>query len=275
MKRLRILLGTDGLKVLDRICALLEPHHKMVGIAFDGSSLVDAALRLAPDLVILDTAIPGLNYLEVSEQIEKVAPPIKLLFLSSRDSNVTLNQDVAAGSGGYIDLERANEDLLPALKRIQEGTVSDFSFAREIQKTQAGDGGGEPRYRVIIADDDANIRQELIQLLSVNYDLAAAVENGRKLLDMARRHQPHLVVVDISMPEMNGFEAVRRMKAEGIESKVIFLTINDSPLYVREAFSLGATGYVLKALGAEELPDAVQVVLEGGTFVSPSIGIEI
>lgn len=270
----RILLGTDRRKVLDRIRALLESHHEIVGIATNGSSLVDAAWRLTPDVVLLDMAIPGLDYVEIAERVRRLIPAITLMFLSSRDSNMTVDQAVSAGADGHIALERANEDLLPALKRIQEGNVSDFNTAREIQKAHADDEGREARYRVVIADDDANIRQELIRLLAEDYDLAAAVENGRKLVDMARRHQPHLVVVDISMPEMNGFEAVRRMKAEGIESKVIFLTINDSPLYVRQAFSLGARGYVLKALGAEELQDAMQVVLEGGTFISPSLGIE-
>jgi DNA-binding NarL/FixJ family response regulator len=130
----------------------------------------------------------------------------------------------------------------------------------------------EPRYRVILADDDANIRRELVRLLFTDYDLVA-VENGRELVETARHCKPHLVVVDISMPEMNGFEAVRQMKVDGIESKIIFLTTNGSPRYVQEAFSMGATGYVLKALSADELPDAVRVVLDGGTFVSASIGI--
>jgi two-component system response regulator DegU len=131
----------------------------------------------------------------------------------------------------------------------------------------------ERRFRVIVADDDANIRQELVHLLLPDYDLIA-VENGRELVELARYSKPELVVVDISMPEMNGFEAVRKMKSDGIESKVIFLTTNGNPLYVQEAFRLGASGYVLKAHGTEQLPKAVRVVLEGGVFISPSIRMD-
>jgi len=135
-----------------------------------------------------------------------------------------------------------------------------------------GRAGVERRYRVIVADDDEGIRQQLVQLLSEKYDLVGLAASGRELVAAALRLQPDLVIVDVSMPGMNGFEAVKQMKADGVTAKVIFFTTNGNPVYARKAFSLGASGYVLKAAGIEDLPEALRAVLAGGvTYTSPGI----
>jgi len=126
----------------------------------------------------------------------------------------------------------------------------------------------------MVADDEEPIRQVVAELLSPHYDLVGIVANGRELVEGARTLRPHLVIVDITMPDMNGFEAVSQMRSDGIAAKIVFFTANGSPIYVRKALSLGATGYVLKAVGMEELLEAVEIVLNGGTFISPCLGIE-
>jgi DNA-binding NarL/FixJ family response regulator len=128
--------------------------------------------------------------------------------------------------------------------------------------------GMSERCRVVVADDDESIRRELIRLLSKDYDVVAAVENGRELVNAVRDCKPDVAIVDVSMPVMNGFEALRQMNSDGSETKVIFCTVNGNSAYTREAFSIGAAGYVLKGLAAEELPCAIEVVLTGGRFVS-------
>lgn len=127
------------------------------------------------------------------------------------------------------------------------------------------------RHRLIIADDDPHIRREIVHLLGTDYELVAIVMDGLHLCADACMLKPHLIIADIGLPRMSGLEAVRLMRLQGVESKIIFFTTNGNPLYVRKAFSLGASGYVLKALGIEELPAAIRIVLRGGSYVSPSI----
>lgn len=129
--------------------------------------------------------------------------------------------------------------------------------------------------RVLVADDDEAMRLELLRILAEDYDLVGMVADGRQLVEMEPALKPDAVIVDISMPRMNGFEAVRLMKLAGAGSKIVFFTTNGSRAYVRKAFELGADGYVLKALGNEDLTAALQAVLNGGTFVSPRIGFDL
>jgi DNA-binding NarL/FixJ family response regulator len=127
------------------------------------------------------------------------------------------------------------------------------------------------QFRIVVADDDLGIRQVLVRLLSDDFDIVGIVSNGRELIDAVRHLKPDVVIVDIAMPELNGLDAVRKMRTDGFDTKVVFLTTNGNPLYVRTAFNLGANGYVLKALGFEELPLALHAVLGGGKFVSPAL----
>jgi DNA-binding NarL/FixJ family response regulator len=139
------------------------------------------------------------------------------------------------------------------------------------------DGSGDTghQYRIVVADDDLGIRQALGRLLSEDFDIVGIVANGRELIDVVRNQKPDVVIVDINMPELNGLDAVRTMRKAGFDTKVVFFTANGNPLYVRKAFHLGANGYVLKALGFEELPLALHAVLSGVTFVSPTIDANV
>jgi DNA-binding NarL/FixJ family response regulator len=128
------------------------------------------------------------------------------------------------------------------------------------------------RIRVIVADDDAGMRQRLSEILTADYDIVAEVENGQQLIDAVKALHPDLVVIDVTMPVLNGLEALRQIKEQGIETKAVFFTGNASPAYVRRAFQNGARGFVSKGSGIEDLPNALKAVLAGETFVSPGIG---
>ncbi|HZU45038.1 MAG TPA: response regulator transcription factor [Terriglobales bacterium] len=125
--------------------------------------------------------------------------------------------------------------------------------------------------RIVIADDHAEMLDEVRQLLENDYDIVAAVDDGAKLVDAAFEHKPDLVITDISMPVMNGFEAAAKLRGLGLKTDIIFLTVQSTPPYVRKARSLGANGYVLKVYANEQLPLAVSEVLSGGSYTSPQL----
>jgi DNA-binding NarL/FixJ family response regulator len=122
-----------------------------------------------------------------------------------------------------------------------------------------------------LADDQAAVLEEVRALLSRDYEIVAEARNGKSLVEAAQQLNPDLIISDISMPEMNGFEAAARLRALGLTTKLIFLTVQSTSAYVRKARSLGAAGYVLKVYALEQLPQAVATVLAGETYISPQL----
>jgi DNA-binding NarL/FixJ family response regulator len=124
--------------------------------------------------------------------------------------------------------------------------------------------------RIVLADDQPGMLLEASALLK-DHDIVAAVENGRILVETAQQLRPDIIITDISMPVMTGFEAAARIRELGLSSKLIFLTVQSAPAYLRRARTLGAEGYVLKTYAPEQLHEAVKAVLTGHTYVSPQL----
>jgi DNA-binding NarL/FixJ family response regulator len=131
--------------------------------------------------------------------------------------------------------------------------------------------GDVTRKRVLLADDHAAMLEEVRALLGDDYEVVGAVENGEKLVEAASALNPDVIVSDISMPVMTGFEAAARIRQLGITSRIIFLTVQSSSAYLKKARALGADGYVLKIYTNEQLPLAVASVLTGTPYFSPEL----
>jgi DNA-binding NarL/FixJ family response regulator len=117
--------------------------------------------------------------------------------------------------------------------------------------------------------------QGLAGLLEDEFDLVGSVGNGQALIDEALRLNPDVIIVDISMPVLNGLDAVRRLNQNNIGSKVVFLTMHADTRLLREAFQCGGAGYVLKQSAGEELLFALREVMAGHNYISPSIEKEL
>ncbi len=127
--------------------------------------------------------------------------------------------------------------------------------------------------RVLLVDDHAIIRQGLASLLEKQPDIevVGSVEDGRKAVDIARELAPDLVIMDISMPNLNGIDATRKIIGEMGDVKIIALSIHSSRHFVAEMLKAGASGYILKECLFDELVEAIKTVLNGGTYLSPRI----
>lgn len=113
--------------------------------------------------------------------------------------------------------------------------------------------------------------EEEQRLLQSDYQIVGSVEDGRALVEAAERLKPDVIISDISMPVMTGFEAIAKIRRSGSQAKIIFLTVQSSAPYLKKARALGAEGYVLKVYAAEQLSLAVSRVLTGSSFVSPQL----
>ncbi len=131
--------------------------------------------------------------------------------------------------------------------------------------------------KVVIADNHVIFRQGLLKLLQAAQDITVAGEagNGPETLELIAKEKPDLAILDISMPGLDGFEIYEKMKSNGIETKVIFLTVHNDTLTARKAIQSNTSGYVLKDNAFEDLLYAIRAVASGGKFISPSISDKI
>jgi DNA-binding NarL/FixJ family response regulator len=126
------------------------------------------------------------------------------------------------------------------------------------------------RPRVLVADDHQMLLDALKRVLEPRYDVVGTVSDGRELLKAAAKLQPDIIVLDIAMPQMNGLDAARHLKPAMPKLKLIFMTMNEDPDLVGEAFRAGASAFLLKQGAALELTDAIEKVLKGGSYITPS-----
>lgn len=125
--------------------------------------------------------------------------------------------------------------------------------------------------RVVVADDHAILSEGLRGLLEPEFEVQATVEDGRALVAAAEKLRPEVVVLDISMPLLNGIEAARQLKRADPGIKLVFLTMHSDVSHVREAFRAGACAYVLKRSASTELLTAIRAVLKGRSYLSPLV----
>lgn len=131
------------------------------------------------------------------------------------------------------------------------------------------------RPRILLADDHRIVAEGLRTLLEPEFELVDIVEDGRALLDAAAKLKPDVIIADISMPRLNGIEAVRQIKKVDTDVKVVFLTMHPDVTYAVSALEAGAMGYVLKHSAPSELTTAIRSALKGKVYITPLINGEI
>ncbi len=125
------------------------------------------------------------------------------------------------------------------------------------------------RIRVLLADDHEAILDRVTDLLAGECDVIGTAIDGRQALEAAMELKPDVLVLDISMPVMNGIETADRLRQAGAKTRIVFLTVHDDPDYAREALEAGALGYVVKTRIVSDLLTAINEVHAGRSFVSP------
>jgi len=128
---------------------------------------------------------------------------------------------------------------------------------------------------VVLADDHKIVLEGLKSLLEDDFELLGTVDNGRDLLDLAEKLRPDIIVADITMPQLNGIDAVLKLKKNKIRSKVILLTMHKDVTYAARAFEAGASGFVLKHSASHELISAIRAVLKGRTYITPHMAEDL
>jgi len=127
------------------------------------------------------------------------------------------------------------------------------------------------RGRLLLADDHTLVMEGFRRILESEFDIVGAVEDGKTLVSEASRLKPDVILVDISLPGLNGMEAARQIKRNLPKAKIVFLTMHADLTYLRDAMRLGASGYLVKSSAGRELLKAVRDVLAGQTYFAPEL----
>ena len=129
------------------------------------------------------------------------------------------------------------------------------------------------RIRILLADDHTVVRQGFKMILDAQADMEIVGEaaNGRQAVELAEQLRPDVVVMDVSMPELNGIEATRRLATSVPRARVVALSMHKDSVYVREILRAGARGYLLKDSGAADLVAAIHAVASGESYLSPAV----
>jgi DNA-binding NarL/FixJ family response regulator len=127
------------------------------------------------------------------------------------------------------------------------------------------------RTRVLLADDHALVLEGLSKLLQKEFDLVGTASSGAEAVEMAATLLPDVVLLDISMPGLNGIDAARQLRERVPKVKVVAVTMHNNTTYVREAMKAGMAGYVLKQSAASELATAVHAVMRNDRYITPAL----
>ena len=133
------------------------------------------------------------------------------------------------------------------------------------------------KVRIVIAEDHTILREGLRSLLSSNpiFEIVGEAEDGREAIRCVEKFKPDLILTDLSMPRMNGMEAIKEIKKESPATKVLVLTVHRAEEYILATFRAGADGYILKDSTHSELVMAVKKVLSGKHYISPEISEKV
>ncbi len=127
--------------------------------------------------------------------------------------------------------------------------------------------------RLVLADDNPEVLETLLDLLQPRYEVVGALSDGTSLLEQVSALQPDIILLDISLPDMTGFDVLRRLRKSNSSAKIIFLTVHENIDFVHAAFDLDAAGYVFKSRISSDLIEAIDATSNGGRFSSAELSL--
>jgi CheY-like chemotaxis protein len=171
----------------------------------------------------------------------------------------------SSGSGVHENEQLQHTYLAVDIAVILDGTGECSHSSRS---SMAGETQGEMKPTVVIVEDHLGCMNDLTKLIASDYEVVAVATDGKRGLTAALRCRPDVVILDISLPQLDGISAAREMRRNGLNSKILFLTVHEEPEFKEGAFRAGADGYVFKTHMASDILLALKEVLAGRTFLS-------
>lgn len=253
---MRVLIVDDNASMRILLSTLLADRgHTVVGALADGNGVMEAVVRLAPEMVCLDYQLPGRDGLEILAEINASRPEIDVLFMTASEDAAIEQQAADAGAAGFLrkpfgQKQVVDEVQAVAATREQANAAGRSEAAPAAVKPNAGAApmpAPEQRPRAVIADDNGSIRLLLKGLLSdLGLSVVAQASNGEEAIRAAQLHQPAVLFLDVNMPVLSGLEALPKIRQVSPQTAVVMVTGAASRDLVEQAAAGGARGYVVK-----------------------------
>jgi DNA-binding NarL/FixJ family response regulator len=251
-RRPRVFVVDDDDRMLRAVERVLGRECSIVGTARNGALAIPAILKLQPEIVLMDMMMPEMSGPEACLRLRQCGSKAKILLTSLADDPAIHEAAMKSGGDGFLSKLRLDDELRQTV----------FAMLR-----------GQPPVRVLVVDDYEPFRHFVCATLAQNPELQVVGEasDGLEAVHKAQDLQPALIVLDIGLPTLNGIEAARRIRKLSPDSKILFVSQENSPDVVHGVLSLGALGYVVKSHAGRELLAAVATVLEDRQFVSSGL----
>ena len=257
--KLRVLIVDDSASIRSMLRMLLNSEgYEVAGELGSGEKLLPEIAQLKPHIICLDYNLPGSDGLSLLNSIHAAYPQVAVVMITG-SSTPTLEYDAAeAGAAGFIRKPFSQEQIVNGLRQVAHAQQLLIVAA----KKQNAFKGKPGRARAVIADDSLTIRQLLAAILAhMGVEVVGQACDGRQAVKLVAEHDPDIVCLDLEMPNMNGLEALKAIRSQKPEAKVIMITTVASRDTVARAASAGAKGYILKPFHPDKATEAISRIL--------------
>lgn len=253
-KSLNILIVDDSTSLRSVLRTLLiNEGHRVVGDLARGHGLNEAVERLKPDVVCLDYHLPDGDGISFLTELHQQFPNVSVVMITANTDPDLKCQAVEAGATGFIRKPFAPAQIVNELRQI--------ALIRDLLKSGASTDAHPPQAvaRAVIADDNAAMRLLLTKILNLaSIDVVGQGTNGHEAVALVAQHAPDIICLDIDMPVMNGFDALRAIRAKQSDGKIMMITGRTDRDAVEQAARNGATGYIVKPFQPDKVLQALK-----------------
>lgn len=223
-----------------------------------GRGLLEAVAAHRPNIVCLDYHLPGEDGLKLLKAIHAEHPTVSVVMITGNDSLNLESAAAEAGASGFIHKPFTQEEILREIRHAEHAQ----RLLTSAPKAKARPDGETARARAVIADDSATMRKLLAAILAhANVEVVGEACDGRQAVERVAEQRPDFVCLDIEMPHMDGFAALKEMRAENPEVKALMITSKTDRDTVVQAARSGAQGYLAKPFQPAQVIGAVKKLL--------------
>jgi len=245
----KILVADDEWLICDLLRRILSPVYEVV-TAINGREALALFEQHRPQITLLDLVMPEMDGIQVLRRIREIDPEASVIILSGKATDALEQEVRALGATDFLRKGGLSvEDLRGIVGRVWQ----------EVERVPSAEG--QAAKSILVVDDEPVIRALLSKFLTQQGYRVRAAPDGPAALALARQEPPQLVILDIYMPEMNGVEVFRRLRAQGYQGGVITLTASQDRRLLQEMLELGSVDVVGKPVDLDRLALVVQVAL--------------
>lgn len=253
-----ILVAEDEKLLCDLLRAVFTRHGHEVLTATNGREAVEIFRRRRPRITFLDVYMPELNGIEALKQIREIDPDAAVIIITGQRSDELENEARQLGVTDFLGKGVAPDVLIKAIER----EAMQRSQAPSASRRGAGSvAGNQKRNSLLVVDDDPEIRSLVREFLTLRGYRVRVAQDGKEALALVEQERPHLVILDLNMPGMNGVEVLRTLRARDFKGGVVTLSASQDEHALQQTLDLGAVDVMGKPVELERLELVVQVAL--------------